>query len=91
METCYRDIWRGTETQTYSAYIVGQYIDLTKLIFGLVDQTSSFSSKYFIFIYVCHQILQMFEDNYPEGLKRLFVIKGKYVLPEFSLLLLTFG
>lgn len=25
---------------------------------------------------VSHQILQMFEDNYPEGLKRLFVIKG---------------
>lgn len=23
-----------------------------------------------------HQILQMFEENYPEGLKRLFVIKG---------------
>lgn len=38
---------------------------------------------------VCHQILQMFEDNYPEGLKRLFVIKGKYVLPEFSLLLVN--
>lgn len=30
---------------------------------------------------VCHQILQMFEDNYPEGLKRLFVIKGESVLP----------
>ena len=30
---------------------------------------------------VCHQILQMFEDNYPEGLKRLFVIKGEMVLP----------
>lgn len=25
-----------------------------------------------------HQILQMFEDNYPEGLKRLFVIKGEF-------------
>lgn len=24
-----------------------------------------------------HQILQMFEENYPEGLKRLFVIKGE--------------
>ena len=30
---------------------------------------------------VCHQILQMFEDNYPEGLKRLFVIKGEFVHP----------
>lgn len=25
-----------------------------------------------------HQILQMFEENYPEGLKRLFVIKGEF-------------
>lgn len=30
---------------------------------------------------LCHQILQMFEDNYPEGLKRLFVIKGELRLP----------
>lgn len=28
---------------------------------------------------LCYQILQMFEENYPEGLKRLFVIKGKRV------------
>lgn len=31
---------------------------------------------------LCHQILQMFEDNYPEGLKRLFVIKGEILLPH---------
>lgn len=32
-----------------------------------------------VFASLSHQILQMFEDNYPEGLKRLFVIKGQFV------------
>ena len=33
-----------------------------------------------VYVPLGHQILQMFEENYPEGLKRLFVIKGKCVL-----------
>lgn len=49
---------------------------------------------------LCRQILQMFEDNYPEGLKRLFVIKGDCIfVPHniahhpsmfFSLFILTY-
>lgn len=37
-------------------------------------------------VLLLHQILQMFEENYPEGLKRLFVIKGDW---QLSLLLLA--
>ncbi|XP_044051106.1 SEC14-like protein 2 isoform X1 [Siniperca chuatsi] len=33
------------------------------------------------YVPLCLQILQMFEDNYPEGLKRLFVIKAPKLFP----------
>lgn len=72
VETCYWDIRRGTHTHTHTL---------------LNTHTHTLDAHYNQHLLKCSlllQILQMFEDNYPEGLKRLFVIKGKVSFQLFS-------